>query len=92
MTGSRFHDPFERLDRRASPVDADVRPPSPGIAAVLSVLVPGLGQVYTGRLAAGAVWFLATTFCYWAVLLPGFIAHALCVWFAYQDAKDWEGY
>lgn len=91
MAGSRFHDPF---DPRPSDVDVDVvvRPPHPGIAAVLSVLVPGLGQVYTGRLAAGAVWFLVTTFCYWAVLLPGFIAHALCVWFAYQGAKDWEGY
>ena len=87
MTGSRLQDPFD-----PHPADGDVRPPSPGIAAVLSVLVPGLGQVYAGRLAAGAVWFLVTTFCYWAVLLPGFVAHALCVWFAYQGAKEWEGY
>ena len=28
------------------------RAPHPGIAAVLSVLLPGLGQVYTGRLIA----------------------------------------
>ena len=26
--------------------------PSPGIAAVLSVLIPGLGQVYAGRVPA----------------------------------------
>ena len=68
------------------------RAPSPGIAAVLSILIPGLGQVYAGRLAAGAAWFLVTSFCYWAVLLPGFIAHALCVWSAYQGAKDWRSY
>jgi TM2 domain-containing membrane protein YozV len=68
------------------------RAPSPGIAAVLSVLLPGLGQVYAGRLFAGAVWFLVTSFFYWAVLLPGFIAHALCVWSAYQSAKDWRQY
>jgi len=68
------------------------RSPSPGIAAVLSVLLPGLGQVYAGRLLAGALWFLATGFFYWAVLLPGFIAHALCVWSAYQSAKDFESY
>jgi TM2 domain-containing membrane protein YozV len=77
------------------PYDDDVlvhRAPSPGIAAVLSVLLPGLGQVYCGRLVAGAVWFLATGFFYWAVLLPGFLLHALCVWSAYQNARDWRGY
>ncbi|MGH0029458.1 MAG: hypothetical protein ACQGVC_06690 [Myxococcota bacterium] len=69
-----------------------VRPPSPGVSAVLSVIVPGLGQVYSGRLLAGAIWFLATAFCYSAVLLPGFLAHAFCVWSAYESAKDWRRY
>ena len=68
------------------------RAPSPGIAAVLSVLIPGLGQVYAGRLMAGALWFLAVGFFYWAILLPGFIAHALCIWSAYQSARSWRGY
>ena len=35
------------------------RGPSPGISAVLSVVLPGLGQVYSGRLLAGGLWFLA---------------------------------
>ena len=68
------------------------RAPSPGIAAVLSVLIPGLGQVYAGRLLAGGLWFLATSLCYSAVLLPGFIAHAFCIWSAYDGAKNWRGY
>lgn len=68
------------------------RPPSPGISAVLSVLLPGLGQVYSGRLLAGALWFLATGFGYWAILVPGFLIHALCVWSAYQSAKQWRSY
>ncbi len=68
------------------------RPPSPGLAAVLSVLLPGLGQVYSGRLLAGALWFLLTTFSYWAVLIPGFLVHALCIWSAYQSAKRWIYY
>ena len=46
-------------------LDADDLPlrqaPHPGIAAVLSVLVPGLGQVYCGRLVAGGLWFVATS-------------------------------
>ncbi len=67
------------------------RAPAPGIAAVLSVLIPGLGQVYAGRLLAGGLWFLATGFAYWAVLLPGFLVHALCVWSAYQSARLWDG-
>jgi TM2 domain-containing membrane protein YozV len=68
------------------------RAPSPGVAAVLSVLLPGLGQVYSGRLLAGGLWFLFTGFAYWAVLLPGFLAHALCIWSAYQSARRWSDY
>lgn len=32
---------------------------SPLIAALLSLLAPGLGQVYVGRPARGAIWFVA---------------------------------
>jgi TM2 domain-containing membrane protein YozV len=73
----------------------DVAPPHaphPGVAAVLSVLIPGLGQLYTGRLLASVLWFLATGIAYWAVLLPGFLVHALCIWSAYHGARDWDGY
>ena len=66
--------------------------PSPGIAAVLSVLLPGLGQVYSGRLLAGALWFLATSISYWAILVPGILVHALCIWSAYHSAKRWAAY
>jgi len=66
--------------------------PSPGIAAVLSVLLPGLGQVYCGRLFAGAMWFLATAAGYSLVLVPGFLIHALCIWSAYRSAEEWDGY
>ena len=69
-----------------------VRGPSPGVAAVLSVLLPGLGQVYNGRLLAGALWFLATGFGYWAILVPGFLIHAACVVCAFQGARDGYGW
>ena len=71
---------------------APLRAPHPGVAAVLSVLIPGLGQLYSGRLLAGALWFLGTGLAYWAVLLPGFLVHALCIWSAYHGARDWDGY
>lgn len=64
------------------------RLPSPGIAAVLSVLLPGLGHVYAGRLAAGAVWFLAVSFGYWAILVPGLLLHVLSIWFAFSAAEE----
>jgi TM2 domain-containing membrane protein YozV len=65
------------------------RAPSPGIAAVLSVVIPGLGQVYSGRLLAGGIWFLATTLAYSAILIPGFLVHAFCIWSAYQSCERW---
>ena len=71
---------------------AENNAPSPGIAAVLSVLIPGLGQVYSGRLLAGAMWFLATAAGYSLILVPGFLIHGLCIWSAYHSATEWEGY
>mgnify|MGYP003308129394 CR=1 FL=1 len=67
------------------------RAPSPGIAAVLSVFIAGLGHVYAGRLVAGAIW-CAATFIAWWLWLPGPFVHAFCVWSAYQSAKYWDGY
>lgn len=64
------------------------RPPSPGIAAVLSVFLPGLGHVYSGRLCAAALWFLATAFAYWAIILPGFLLHGLCIWSAWRGCPE----
>ncbi len=68
------------------------RGPRPGVSAVLSVIIPGLGQVYNGQLGAGLVWFLLATFGYWAVLVPGFLFHVLSVYTAYHSAKEWRGY
>jgi TM2 domain-containing membrane protein YozV len=81
--------PDEPFERDYRPV---ARVPSPGVAAVLSAFVPGLGHVYAGRMGAGLLWFLATGFGYWAILVPGFLIHGLSVWFAYEAAKDFRGY
>ena len=64
------------------------RLPSPGVAAVLAVLIPGLGHVYVGRLLAAAGWFLAISFGYWLIIFPGFLLHAISVWTAYQIADE----
>ena len=68
------------------------RSPHPGVAAVLSVIIPGLGQVFNGRLLAGFLWFVAASFGYWAVLVPGFLIHVASVYFAYRGAIDFRRY
>jgi hypothetical protein len=81
-------DEFGRFERR----DLCVRRlPSPGIAAVLAVLLPGLGHVYVGRLFAGAAWFLLVSFGYWAILVPGMLLHAISIWTAYRAAEREDG-
>jgi hypothetical protein len=85
-----FEREFDRQsEERFDPAMSPPRAPSPGIAAVLSVLVPGLGQVYAGRLLAGALWFVGTALAYSAVLLPGFLVHAFCIWSAYRSCERW---
>ncbi len=85
-----YDDTYDDLDLDyARPV---VRRPSPGLAAVLSVIVPGLGHVYAGRLGTGLGWFLATGFGYWAIIVPGFLIHVASVYFGYEAAKHWRRY
>jgi TM2 domain-containing membrane protein YozV len=81
--------PDERFESRLSRRE---RTPSPGVAAVLSVLIPGLGHVYSGRLGAGLAWFLGAMFGYWAILVPGFLIHVASVWFAYEAAREFREY
>jgi hypothetical protein len=52
---------------------------SPGVAAVLSFFVPGLGQLYKGQIINGIVWFLFVGLGYLALILPGLILHLLCI-------------
>ena len=80
------------MSREANIEVVTYRAPSPGVAAVLSVLIPGLGHVYAGRVLAGLLWFAAASFGYWAILVPGFLVHAVCVWSAYQSAREWRSY
>jgi hypothetical protein len=82
----------DRYDDDDFPLVRRERTPSPGLAAVLSVFVPGLGHVYSGRLGAGLGWFVATFIGYHAILVPGFLIHVASVFFAYEAAKRFRGY
>lgn len=52
---------------------------SPGLAAVLSFFMPGLGQFYKGQILNGIVWFFLVGMGYVALILPGLILHFFCV-------------
>lgn len=56
--------------------------PSRGIAAILSLVIPGAGQMYTGRIASGFVWLIAVAIGYMLFIFPGVLLHILCIAFA----------
>jgi TM2 domain-containing membrane protein YozV len=50
-----------------------------GVAAVLSLVIPGAGQMYRGRIAAGLLWLFATAGGYLLCVVPGLVLHLLCI-------------
>jgi len=52
---------------------------STGVAAVLSLIIPGAGQMYRGRIAAGFVYLIVVPIGYFAFILPGLLLHVVCV-------------
>jgi hypothetical protein len=52
---------------------------SPGVAAVLSFVIPGLGQIYKGQVLNGLVWLVFVVVGYAAFILPGLFLHLCCI-------------
>jgi hypothetical protein len=65
------------LADRPAPVDRTGHP-SQLLAAMLSILLPGSGHMYTGRVSDGIGWMLAVFVGYVFLVLPGLVLHALC--------------
>jgi TM2 domain-containing membrane protein YozV len=64
----------------------------PGIAAVLSFLIPGLGQVYNRDFFRAFVWFLfaliiSVTISPLSMGVPSLVYHLACAWAAYRRAE-----
>ena len=64
---------------------------NPIIAAILSFIVPGIGQIYLRDLRSGflvaVVWFFVVTIGYMFLFLPGLILHVICVFTAFYSAS-----
>lgn len=62
-----------------------------GTAAVLSIVVPGVGQIYNGEFLRGIFWLIITP-GFWIGTggLLGWICHLISAYTAYQRAKQAE--
>jgi TM2 domain-containing membrane protein YozV len=64
--------------------------PNAAAAAVLSMIVPGAGQLYAGRPLSGVAWFVLVTMGYLLLVVPGVLLHILCVASAAGAAHHWR--
>ena len=61
----------------------------PGPAAVLSLLIPGVGQIYNGDFLRGIFWLIITPgFWIGTAGLFGWPFHLIAAYTAYQRAKN----
>ena len=61
---------------------------NPGTAAVLSFVIPGLGQIYNGKILRAIFWFIVTpTLWLGSMGLLGWICHIVSAWTAYNYAR-----
>lgn len=62
--------------------------PHPGVAAVLSFFIPGLGQFYTGRFWRGIFWLVVTPGLWiTSASTLGWVCHVVAAYTAYSYAK-----
>jgi len=63
-------------------------PRHPGVAAVLSLLIPGVGQIYNGDFLRGIFWLIVTPgFWIGTAGLFGWPFHLIAAYTAYHRAK-----
>ncbi|CAN5734202.1 hypothetical protein BH10CHL1_BH10CHL1_45400 [soil metagenome] len=61
---------------------------NPGLAAVLSALIPGLGQIYNGRILWAIFWFIITPGLWiGSGGTLGWICHVIAAYQAYRQAQ-----
>ena len=62
--------------------------PNPGVSAVLSFFIPGVGQIYNGAFLRGIFWFIVTPGLWlFSTGTLGWIFHIIAAYTAYSYAK-----
>src|SRR5690606_9120262 len=64
------------MENKPNPVD--FTPPN-SIAAMWSMMLPGLGQLLKGRPMAGIIWAILSGTGYYSYFCPGLLLHLLCI-------------
>ncbi len=67
-------------------------PRDPGLAAVLSFVIPGLGQLYAGRFFWALFWIVFTSAIWFTTTCFGVIGHLLAAAQAYRMVQDRRGH
>lgn len=57
-------------------------------AALISLLIPGAGQMYNDKIIQGMVWLVATVAGYAFMVIPGLVIHAFCIFDAYGNKEE----
>lgn len=52
---------------------------NPGVAAILSLIIPGVGQMYKGDVGSGILWLITVIIGYMLLIFPGLILHLICI-------------
>ena len=52
---------------------------NPGVAALLSFFIPGVGQMYKGDVGTGIAWLIFTYLGYFLFIIPGLVLHLICI-------------
>ncbi len=61
----------------------------PTLAAILSLLIPGVGKLYNGRILAGILWLVITPGLWIGTGgLLGWVCHLIAAYTAYTYARD----
>ena len=55
------------------------------MTALLSLFVPGLGQMCQGKVLRGIAWFFIVIVGYACFVIPGLVLHIMCVVNAYEQ-------
>jgi TM2 domain-containing membrane protein YozV len=72
-----------------SPSMPDREQRNPGLAAILSVFIPGVGQIYNGDFLRGIFWLIVTPGLWiGSGGLLGWICHVIAAFTAHRRARD----
>jgi TM2 domain-containing membrane protein YozV len=61
----------------------------PSLAGILSLLIPGIGQLYNGKILRALFWLIITP-GFWIGTggMFGWVCHIISAWTAYNYAKE----